>query len=30
MLLEWIRRQDNAFYKQLRDYLFSKKPLTHD
>jgi ferritin-like protein len=30
MLLEWIRRQDNAFDKELRDYLFSEKPLTHE
>jgi ferritin-like protein len=28
MLLEWIRRQDGAFDKELKDYLFTKKPLT--
>ena len=30
MLLEWVRRNDGAFDKQLRDYLFTDKPLTHD
>jgi hypothetical protein len=30
MLLEWVRRHDEAFDKELRDYLFSAKPLTHD
>lgn len=25
MLLEWIRRNDNSFSKQLKTYLFSKK-----
>jgi hypothetical protein len=30
MLLEWIRRQDPAFDKELRDYLFTDKSLTHD
>ena len=28
MLLEWIRRQDGAFDKELKDYLFTEKPLT--
>jgi len=30
MLLEWIRRADGTFDKELRDYLFTDKPLTHD
>lgn len=29
MLLEWIRRHDPTFDKELKDYLFSDKPLTH-
>ena len=28
MLLEWIRRQDPTFDKELRDYLFTDKPIT--
>ena len=27
MLLEWIRRHDSAFDKELRDYLFSEEPI---
>ncbi|KPK37992.1 MAG: ferritin [Gammaproteobacteria bacterium SG8_47] len=27
MLMEWIRRQDATFDKELRDYLFTDKPL---
>ncbi|MHB8454151.1 MAG: encapsulin-associated ferritin-like protein [Acidiferrobacterales bacterium] len=27
MLLEWIRRHDQTFDKQLRDYLFTDKPI---
>ncbi|MCJ7451168.1 MAG: ferritin-like domain-containing protein [Steroidobacteraceae bacterium] len=27
MLLEWIRRRDPAFSKQLKDYLFTEKPI---
>ena len=27
MLLEWIRRQDDSFDKELRDYLFSDKSI---
>ncbi|MBN1840709.1 MAG: ferritin [Deltaproteobacteria bacterium] len=27
MLLEWIRRQDKAFDKELKDYLFTDKPV---
>lgn len=30
MVLEWIRRKDPAFSKELKDYLFTDKPLTHD
>jgi ferritin-like protein len=30
MLMEWIRRNDGSFDKELRDYLFTDKPLTHD
>jgi ferritin-like protein len=30
MLLEWIRRNDGTFEKEMRDYLFTDKPLTHD
>ncbi len=30
MLLEWIRRRDPTFSRQLKDYLFTDKPLTHD
>lgn len=28
MVLEWIRRHDKRFEKELRDYLFTKKPIT--
>jgi hypothetical protein len=27
MVLEWIRRHDQRFDKELRDYLFTKKPI---
>jgi ferritin-like protein len=27
MVLEWIRRRDPRFDKELRDYLFSDKPI---
>ena len=30
MLMEWIRRNDSSFEKEMRDYLFTEKPLTHD
>jgi hypothetical protein len=30
MVLEWIRRNDPAFSKELKDYLFTDKPLAHD
>ncbi len=29
MLLEWIRRQDPAFSKELKDFLFSDGAITH-
>lgn len=29
MLLEWIRRQDLSFAKELKDYLFTDKPIAH-
>ena len=30
MVLEWIRRQDASFDKELRDFLFTDKPISHD
>ena len=27
MVLEWIRRHDKRFDKELQDYLFTKKPI---
>jgi hypothetical protein len=30
MLLEWIRRQDSTFDKELKDFLFTDKPITHE
>ena len=29
MVLEWIRRQDPAFDKEMRDYLFTDKEIAH-
>jgi len=29
MLLEWIRRSDPGFDKELRDYLFTDKQIAH-
>ncbi len=29
MVLEWIRRQDNRFDKELKDYLFTEKAIAH-
>lgn len=29
MVLEWIRRRDPAFSKELKDYLFTEKPVAH-
>ena len=28
MVIEWIRRRDPRFDKELRDYLFTDKPIT--
>jgi ferritin-like protein len=30
MVLEWIRRQDPSFDKELKDYLFTDKPIAHE
>ena len=30
MVLEWIRRRDPSFDKELRDYLFSDSTIAHD
>ncbi|MGA7179240.1 MAG: ferritin [Thiobacillaceae bacterium] len=30
MLLEWIRRKDPKFSGQLKDYLFTDKPITNE
>lgn len=27
MLLEWIRRRDRSFQSELKDYLFTEKPI---
>ena len=29
MLLEWIRRKDPTFSKELKDYLFTEKHISH-
>ena len=29
MVLEWIRRKDPAFSKEMKDYLFTDKPIAH-
>ena len=29
MMLEWIRRQDPTFDSELKDYLFTEKPIAH-
>lgn len=29
MIIEWIRRKDSSFDKELNDYLFTDKPITH-
>ncbi len=29
MLLEWIRRRDKGFSKELQDWLFTDKPFIH-
>ena len=30
MLLEWIRRKDPKFNQELKDYLFTDKPIVHE
>lgn len=30
MVLEWIRRRDPAFAHELKDYLFTETPISHD
>ncbi len=30
LVLEWIRRKDPVFDKELKDYLFTQKSLSHD
>ena len=29
MVLEWIRRQDPTFSAEMKDYLFTDKPIAH-
>ncbi len=29
MILEWIRRKDETFSKELKDYLFTEAPIAH-
>ena len=29
MVLEWIRRRDPTFSKELKDYLYTDKPIAH-
>ena len=29
MIMEWIRRNDSAFDKELKDYIFTEKPIAH-
>jgi hypothetical protein len=29
MVLEWIRRHDPKFSGELKEFLFTKKPITH-
>jgi ferritin-like protein len=30
MILEWIRRKDPAFDRELKDYLFTEKRIAHE
>ncbi len=30
MIMEWIRRRDRSFDKELKDYLFTDKPIAHN
>ncbi len=29
MVLEWIRRKDPKFSSEMKDYLFTDKPIAH-
>ncbi len=29
MLIEWLRRRDKKFEEELKDYLFTDKPIAH-
>ncbi len=29
MIIEWLRRQDKVFEKELKEYLFTDKPIGH-
>ncbi len=29
MVLEWIRRRDPVFSKEMKEFLFTEKPITH-
>ena len=30
MLLEWIRRRDSTFSRELKEYLFNENPIVHE
>lgn len=30
MVMEWIRRHDKTLDKEMRDYLFTEKPIAHE
>lgn len=30
MMMEWIRRRDDKFDHELKDYLFTDKPIAHE
>ena len=30
MVLEWIRRKDAVFSKELKEFLFTDKPIAHE
>ena len=30
MVMEWIRRRDKTFDKEIRDYLFTDNPIAHE
>jgi hypothetical protein len=29
MVIEWLRRQDEVYEKELKEYLFTDKPIGH-